>query len=58
MDRLEIYTKDLAGLVTKLVTTVNVTLSIDRQQTSPTNSQNIGAKQSSQAKEEDQLENG
>ncbi|GMN40919.1 hypothetical protein TIFTF001_010138 [Ficus carica] len=56
MHKLEACTKDLAGLVTKFVTTVNATLSIDRQQTSPTNSQNIGAKQSGQAKEEDQLE--
>ncbi|GMN53763.1 hypothetical protein TIFTF001_022889 [Ficus carica] len=56
MDRLEACTKDLAELVTKFVTTINATLSIDRQQTSPTNSQNVGAKQSGQAKEEDRLE--
>ena len=55
MDRLEACTKDLAGLVTKFVTTVNATLSIDRQQTPPTNSQSVGGKQSGQAIEEDQL---
>ncbi|GMN23603.1 hypothetical protein TIFTF001_000177 [Ficus carica] len=55
MDRLEACTKDLAGLVTKFVTTVNATLSINRQQTPPTNSQSVGGKQSGQAKEEDQF---
>ncbi|GMN34756.1 hypothetical protein TIFTF001_004876 [Ficus carica] len=56
MDRLKACTKDLAGLVTKFVTTVNATLSIDRQQTPPTNSRSVGDKYSGQAKEEDQLD--
>ncbi|GMN59924.1 hypothetical protein TIFTF001_029016 [Ficus carica] len=55
MDRLKACTKVLARLMTKFVTTVNETLSIDRQQTPPTNSRSVGGKQSGQAKEEDQL---
>ncbi|GMN51505.1 hypothetical protein TIFTF001_020665 [Ficus carica] len=50
IDRLEGCTKNLAGLVTKSITTVNATLSIDRQQTPPTNSWSVGSKQSGQAK--------